>query len=78
MRRHMQGMRGRRRDRCVSPGGVEPAWRESRCVVQIDQIMRDARVPRLAADDRFEDGRAFELLGIVLSLGDAATLSVRA
>ena len=42
---------------------------ESRRVVQMDQVVGNAGMPRLAAEDRLEDGGALELIGVGLVVG---------
>jgi hypothetical protein len=59
-------MRRRRRDLGVAHGGVEAFLGDRRIVVEVDQIVGDARMPGLALEDRLQDGRAFELIGIAL------------
>ena len=54
------------RDFGIAPGGLEPLLSDRRIIVEVDQIVRDAWVLRLAFCDHFEDGRAFELVGIGL------------
>ena len=62
----MLGMRRGRRDLGVTPRSVEALFRDRRRVVEVDQVVRDARVLRLALEDRLEDRRALELVGVGL------------
>ena len=66
MRRHVLRVRRAGRDLGITPGRIEPLLRNRRSVVQVDQIMRHARMVRLALRDRLQDRRAFELLGVSL------------
>jgi hypothetical protein len=59
-------MRRRRRDLGVAHGGVETFLGDRRIVVKVDQIVGDARMSGLTFEDRLQDGRAFELIGIAL------------
>jgi len=59
-------MRRRRRDLGVTHRGVEALLGDRRIVVKVDQIVGDARMLGLALEDRLQDGRAFELIGISL------------
>ena len=58
-----------RRDLGIALGGADPFLRKRRSVVEMDQIVRDARMMRLALEDRFQDGRALALVGIGLVVG---------
>src|SRR3954453_3892455 len=66
VRRHMQGVRCRRRDLGVALGSVESLPCDRRIVIEMDQVMRDAGMPRLALEDRLQDSGALELVGIGL------------
>jgi len=50
----------------VARGGVKAVLGDRRIVVEVDQIVGDTRMSGLALEDRFQDGRAFELVGIAL------------
>jgi hypothetical protein len=63
VRRHVLGVRRGRRDLRVAVGGVEPLRGGLRIVVEVDQVVRDARMPRQALGDRLEDRGALRLLG---------------
>ena len=58
-------MRCRRRDLSVAPGCVEPPLGDHWIVVEANKIMGDARVPRLTLENRLQDRRSFELIGVV-------------
>jgi hypothetical protein len=62
----MQGVRCRRRDLGIALGSVESLLCDRRIVIEVDQIMRDAGMPRLALEDRLQDSSALELVGIGL------------
>ena len=62
----MLGVRRARRDRRIALCRVEPLIGDRRIVVEVDQIMRNAGMVRLALEDRLEDRRALELLGVGL------------
>ena len=66
VRRHVLRVRRRRRDRSVELGGIEPLLGDRRIVVEMDQIVRHARMSRLPLEDRLEDCRALELVGVGL------------
>ena len=66
VRRHVLCMRRSRRDLGVTPGGVDPPLRERRSVVEVNEIMSDARVPGVALEDWLQDGRSLELIGVSL------------
>ena len=53
----------------ISPGRLETFLGNGRIVVEMDEVMGDARMPRLALENRLEDGCAFELVGIGLVIG---------
>ena len=65
----MLRVRRRRRDRGIAPSRVEPLLGDRGIVVEMDQIMRDSGVPRLALEDRFEDCGTLKLVGIALVVG---------
>ena len=44
VRRHVLGVRGGRRDLGVTVGGIEPLLRGCRVIIEMDQVMRDARM----------------------------------
>ena len=48
VRRHVLGMGGRGRDLGVTPGRIEALLRDRGVIIQMDQIMRDAGMLRLA------------------------------
>src|ERR1051325_8163519 len=60
MRRHMEGMRRSRGDFGVALGGIESLLGDGRVVVEMDQVMSDAGMPRLPLEDRLEERRALE------------------
>jgi hypothetical protein len=60
------GVGRRSRDLRVTLGCLEAFLRERRIVVEVDEIVRDARVLGLALEDRFQQRRTFELVGIGL------------
>ena len=64
--RHVLRMRRRGRDLGVTHGRVEAFLGDRRIVVKVDQIVGDAGMLGLALEDRLQDGRAFELIGISL------------
>ena len=66
VRRHVLGVRRGRRDLGIAVGGVEAFLRRCRIVVEVDQVVRDARMLRQALGDRLQDRRALALLGIGL------------
>ena len=66
VRRHVLGVRRGRRDLGVAVGGVEPLLRGRRVVVEVDQVMRDARMLRQPLGDRLQDCGALGLLGVGL------------
>ena len=57
-------MRRGRRDLGIALGRVETFLGNGRIVVEMDQVMRDAGMPRLALEDRLQNRRALELVGI--------------
>ena len=65
MRRHVLacGAAGRSANNSWPQRGL---FRQSRRVVEMDQVVRDAGMLRLALEDRLEDRRALELHGISL------------
>ena len=56
MGRHVLGVRRRWRDLGISLGGVETFLRYRRVVVEVNEVMSDAWVPRLPLEDRLQDG----------------------
>src|SRR3712207_586372 len=66
MRRHVQGMRRRRRDFRVAPGGVEPSVGEWWVIVAMNQVMGHTGMLRLFREYPLEDFGGLELLGIGL------------
>ena len=62
----MLGMGGGGRDLGVTPGRIEAFLRDRGVIVQMDQIVRDAGMLRLAFCDRFQDRRALDLIGVGL------------
>ena len=66
MRRHVLRMGGAGRDLGVEPRRVEPLLGDRRIVVEMDQVVRDAGMLRLALEDRLQDRRALELVGVGL------------
>ncbi len=66
VRRHVLGVRRGRRDLGVSVGGVEALRGSLRIVVEVDEVVRDARMPRQALGDRLQDRGALGLLGVGL------------
>ena len=65
----MESVWGGGRDLGVALGRVEPARRDGRIVVEVDQVVGHAGVARLALEDRLEDGRPLELLRVGLVIG---------
>src|SRR5262249_31609289 len=59
MRWHVLGVGRRRRDFRVTLRCLEAFLRERRIVVEMDEIVGDARVLGLALEDRFQQRRAF-------------------
>ena len=55
VRRHVQRVRRRRRDLRVAPRGVERPIGERRHVVAVDDVVREARMIRLAGDELLEN-----------------------
>ena len=66
MRRHVLRVRGIRRDLRIAQRRRQAFDGDRRIVVQMDQIVGDARMLRLALENRLEDRRAFELVGVGL------------
>jgi len=66
VRRHVQSMRRAGGDLGIAPGGIEAFLRDGRSVVEMNQIMRHARMLRLTLEDRLQNGRPFELIGVGL------------
>ena len=66
MRRHVLRMRRVGRDLGIAPCRIEALLGDRRIVVEMDQIVRHAGMLRLALEDRLQDRRAFELVGIGL------------
>src|SRR5215211_365404 len=62
----MLRMRGGGCDRRISLGGANPLFRESGRVIEVNEVMRDAGMPRLPREDRLQQRRALELIGIGL------------
>ena len=71
MRRHVLRMRRCRCDLRIPLGRIEAFLRQGRRVVEMDQIVRDAGMARLALEDRLEDRRALELhrIGLIARRG---------
>ena len=69
MRGHVLRVRRGWSDFGISPGRLETFLGERRIVVEMDEVMGDARMLRLALEDRLEDGCSFELVGIGLVIG---------
>jgi hypothetical protein len=59
-------VRRRRRDLRIPHGRVEALLGDRRVIVEVDQIVGDAGMLRLALEDRLQDRRAFELVDIGL------------
>ena len=55
MRRHVERVRRRRRDRRVPPGRLERVIGERRDVVAVDDVVREPRMLRLASEQALED-----------------------
>ena len=66
MRRHMLCVRGVGRDLGVEPRRIKALLGDRRIVVEMDQVVRDAGMLRLALKDRLQDRRSLELVGIGL------------
>src|SRR6516164_1061873 len=69
--RHVLRVRRRRRDLRIPLGRVEASLRQGRRVVEMDQVVGDAGMARLAQEDRLEDRGALELhrIGLVARRG---------
>ena len=59
-------MRRIRGDFRIASCRLEPAFGERRRVVEMDQVMRHARMLRLTRPDLFKNSRTFQLIGIGL------------
>ena len=59
-------MRSKGRDLRIAPRCVEALFRDRGIIVEMDAVVRDARVLRLALEYFFQDRRALELIGIGL------------
>jgi hypothetical protein len=66
MRRHVQRMGSGRRDLGVALRRIQTFVGDGGIVVEMDQVVCDARVPGLALEDRLQDRRALELVRIGL------------
>jgi hypothetical protein len=66
VRRHVLRMRRGGRDLGVQVGRLQAFFGDRRIVVEMDQVVRDARMLRLALPDRPEDRRSLELLCVGL------------
>src|SRR3982075_3135380 len=66
VRWHVLRMRGGRRHLGVAVGSIETLRGGLRIVIEVDQVVRYARMLRETPRDRFEDRRALCLLGIGL------------
>ena len=62
VRGHVLRVRRGRRDLGIALGGIDAFLRQGRGVVEMDQIVGDARMPRLALEDLLQDRRALELI----------------
>jgi hypothetical protein len=71
-------MRRRRGDLRIPLCCVESSFGDGRIIVKVNEIVSDAGVARLTLEDRFQNRRALELVGIGLVIGEAATLSMMA
>src|SRR6478609_7183046 len=60
----MLGMCRSWRDLGIASGGVEAFLGDRGIIVKVDQVMRHARMLRLAYCDRLQDCRALELVGV--------------
>jgi hypothetical protein len=69
VRRHVLSVRGGRRNPGVSLGCIQPLFRKRRRVIEMDQVVRHAGMPRLALEDRLQNGRAFKLICVGLVIG---------
>jgi hypothetical protein len=56
-------------DRGIAVGGVQSLLRGLRIIVEMNEIMRHARMPLLTLRDRLQNCGAFALLGISLVIG---------
>jgi hypothetical protein len=56
VRGHVLRVRDRGRNLGVAPGGVERERGQRRCVVRVDHVVRDARMIRVFAEERQQDG----------------------
>src|SRR5713226_10403167 len=59
-------MRRRGGDLRIAPGSIKSFLSDGRSVVEMDQVVRHARMPWLALRNLLQDGRAFELVGVRL------------
>ena len=66
VRGHVLGMRRGWRDLGIASRGIEALLGDRRIVVEVNEIVRDAGMLRLALGDRLEDCRALELVGVGL------------
>src|SRR5438477_10626517 len=69
VRRHVLRMRRGRRDLGVLVGGSQALRGDRRIVIEMDQIVSDARMLWLPLPERFKDGGALERLCIGLVAG---------
>ena len=59
-------MRRTGRDLGVKPRSLQPFLGDRRVVIEVDQVVGDAGMLRLPLEDRLEDGRPLELVGVAL------------
>ena len=66
VRGHVQRVRRIRRDLAVAARRLDALLRDRRVVVAVDEVMRGARMVGLVEEDRLEDLRRLELVGVLL------------
>ena len=57
------------RDLCITLGRIEAFLGDWRIVIQMDEVVCDTRVVRLSFEDRLQQRRSFELVGVSLISG---------
>src|SRR5262249_20578843 len=67
-------MRRCRGDLGIAPGRIEPFLGKRRMVVEVDQIVSDARMSRLTLEDRLQQHNACELVRIGLIVGRSCNI----
>src|SRR4051812_9892294 len=66
MRRHMLGMRRRGSDLGIAARRIKPLGGDRRIVVEVNQVMRHARMIWLTPEDRFQQRTTLQLIGVGL------------